>query len=251
MRPAVPLPTGIENSGVGDGFYRALRQRRARAVRAGVDSYAGSRAIRLDTGEQVDADVIVFATGWRQDLSFLDPDLRAAVERNGRFRLYRHVLPPGEPHLGFVGYASSIACPLTSEIAAHWLSQCFRGELALPGVGEMEREIDRVHGWAREVFPDRHEGFFIGPYIAHYADDLMRDMGLRTRRTRNVLVEYAGPFWAERYRDLTNERRRARTTRAAGSPSPPVPTASGSGSADTAGAGPRTRASPPSARRRS
>ncbi len=34
----------------------------------------------------------------------------------------------------------------------------------------------------------------------------MRDMGLPTRRAPGLVAEYLGPFWAERYRDLSRKR---------------------------------------------
>jgi hypothetical protein len=46
--------------------------------------------------------------------------------------------------------------------------------------------------------------------VAHYIDDLARDMGLRTARKRNPLAEYLAPFWPERYQEIAEERRRAR-----------------------------------------
>ena len=64
--------------------------------------------------------------------------------------------------------------------------------------------------WAAEVFPSRPEGYFIGPYIAHYVDDLMMDMGLERLRANNPLTEYFGRFLPRRYRDVHDERRRAR-----------------------------------------
>jgi len=210
MVPDEPLPHGLELSGVGSRCYRALRRHELRAERARVVRFSGPETVELDTGEQLAADVVVFATGWRQDVSFLDADLRRAVLRDGRFHLYRQVVPPEEPHLGFVGYASSTECPFTSEIAAHWLSGSFRGSLRLPPAAEMEREVARVARWIHETFPSRDEGFFIGQYVAHYADDLMRDMGLPTRRTRHLATEYFAPFWPERYRGLAAERRARR-----------------------------------------
>ena len=132
------------------------------------------------------------------------------VQKNGQFRLYRHILPPQQPALGFIGYASSTACQLTSEIAAHWLSQCFRGELALGSVAEMEHEISQVLQWAAEVFPARSQGYFIGPYLAHYLDDLLRDMDLLGQRTSNFFTEHFAPLWPDRYWDLGEQRRRAR-----------------------------------------
>ena len=210
--PDHPLPSGFENVGIGFEFYDVLRQGALVTKRARIAEFTGPTTILLDTGERVDADVVVLATGWRQRIDFLDAELRDDVQRGGRFRLYRHILPPRVPRLGFVGYASSIACQLTSEIAAHWLSQCFRGELQLPAVPEMEREIDRVHAWAAEVFPARAEGYFVGPFLGHYIDELMRDMGLETRRTRHVISEYFAPLWPSRYRDVGEARRRARLT---------------------------------------
>lgn len=214
--PESPLPTGIENIGVGDEFYEVLRRGRVVPKRARISSFAAPSVVELDTGERIDADVVIFATGWRQGVDFLDPALRSRVQKNGTFQLYRHILPPEEPHLGFIGYAASLACQLTSEVAAHWLSQVFRGELSLPSVAEMEHEISRVLAWASEVVPAFREGYFIGAYLAHYIDDLMRDMGLRTVRTSNPLTEYLGPLWPTRYRDIGEERRRARPTKFAG-----------------------------------
>jgi hypothetical protein len=210
--PDRPMPIGFENVGVGGEFYAALRRRRLQPKRAEISAFAGPSTITLDTGEDLEADVVIFATGWRQALPFLDEDLRNRIQRDGAFRLYRHILPPTEPHIGFVGYASSTACQLTSEIAAHWLSQCFRGELALPSPSEMEREISRVQRWLGEILPGRPEGYFIGPFVAHYVEDLLRDMGLPTARSRNPLKEYFAPLWADRYANVTAERRRARTS---------------------------------------
>jgi cation diffusion facilitator CzcD-associated flavoprotein CzcO len=210
LTPESRLPHGFEYLGVGGELYGVLSTGKLILKRAGISRFTDADEIELDTGETVKADVVVFATGYRLDLSFLDPELRNQVQKNGRLHLYRHILPPYQPRLGFVGYASSTACQLTSEVAAHWLSQCYRGELALPGAAEMEREISRVLRWVSEAFPGRGEGYYIGPFVAHYLDDLMGDMGLPRRRVGNFFAEYFAPFWPERYRNVGEERRRAR-----------------------------------------
>jgi dimethylaniline monooxygenase (N-oxide forming) len=208
--PDRPLPTGVENLGVVHDAYELVRAGRIQPVRGSLRRVVGARTVELESGERLDADVIIFATGWRQDVSFLDEDIRGHVLRGGRFRLYRMILPPEVPCLGFIGYNSSTACQLSSELGAHWLSQCFRGELSLPSVEEMNRDIDRFHRWAADAFPDRSSGYFLGPHLVAYLDQLMRDMGLSTRRTRRALVEYFGRVWPSRYRDVASERRRAR-----------------------------------------
>ena len=209
MVPEQPVTSGAENIGIGTRFYEALREGSARAKCAEIRSFSRMNTLQLKTGEEIEADLVIFATGWRQDLSLLDSGLREEIRREGKFHLYRHILPPGERRLGFVGYASAANSPLTSEIAAHWLSQCFLGELQLPDVVTMEQEIDRIHQWAQEVFPNRNEGYFVGGYVSSYVDELMQDMGLSTRRKESFFSEYFKPVYARRYKGLGEERRRA------------------------------------------
>jgi cation diffusion facilitator CzcD-associated flavoprotein CzcO len=212
--PDASLPAGFENIGVGGEFYEALSAGVLVLRRARVARVMSADTLYLDPSETVKADLVVFATGWRQGFAFLDDDLASQIRRNGRLWLYRHILPPRESHLGFIGYASSTACQLTSEVAAHWLSECFRGELTLPSVAEMEREIGRALDWASDVFPARSEGYFVGPYLSHYLDDLLRDMQLPCRRAGSLVAEYFAPLWPRRYRNLTEQRQRRRLERA-------------------------------------
>ena len=207
--PDTRLPRGLENLGTGSDFYDLYRGGKITAKRGRIRGF-NEAGIVLDNGDIVEADIVIFATGWNQAISFLSSELRSVVQTGDRFRLYRHILPPEEKRLGFVGYASSIICPLTSEVGAHWLSQNFRGELALPTAKAMKEEILQIERWAEEVMPARAQGYFIGAYAAHYIDDLLRDMGLRTKRTSNFLTEYFAPLWAERYATLSEERRARR-----------------------------------------
>jgi dimethylaniline monooxygenase (N-oxide forming) len=207
MVPDQPLPLGIENLGMAPEFYDLARQGRLDLRRDEIAAVGNGAELLLASGDRVAADVVIFATGWRQTLPFLAPELASAALQHGHFRLYRHILPPAEQRLGFVGYASSTACQLTSEISAHWLSQMFRGEQRLPAVDEMEAEIQRVRAWLAEVLPARPQGYFLGPFLTHHIDDLVTDMGVPTRRTGNVFSEYLGPFGPARYRNIVDQQR--------------------------------------------
>jgi hypothetical protein len=211
MVPDELLPAGLENLGIGQEAYDMARRGQLVARRDEISTFPGGTEVLLASGERIAADVVIFATGWRQSLPFLTPELRSAVLRDGHWQLYRHILPPTEPHLGFIGYASSTACQLTSEVCAHWLSRSFRGDLTLPATHEMEAEIDRVRGWLGDALPARAQGYFIGPYLAHHLDDLIADMDVPTRRTSNFITEYLGPVLPARYRGLAEERRLARS----------------------------------------
>ena len=210
MLPDQPLPLGVENLGMAPEFFALVRRGRVNTRRAEIAALGAGDEVLLSTGDTVRADVIIFATGWRQTFPFLAPQLQSAVIRDGHFHLYRHILPPTQQRLGFVGYASSTACQLSAEISAHWLSQAFRGEQTLPPVADMEAEIQRVSTWLADAFPARAQGYFIGPHLIHHIDELMADMGLPARRTNNLFTEYLGPFSPARYRDVGDQRRSRR-----------------------------------------
>ncbi|WP_196054604.1 flavin-containing monooxygenase [Nocardia aurantiaca] len=210
MVPDAPLPAGIESLGVSDEFFRMARRGRIALRRDSITAFPGGTTIELAGGDRLDADIVVFATGWRQELEFLAPELEKTVRGDGRFQLYRHILPPTLPRLGFIGYGSSDACQLSAEISAHWLSQHFLGELDLPGVDDMHSEIARVGAWLGEVMPARSEGYYLGPYLIHHIDELMSDMGLPVRRTDNFVSEYFDTLSPGRYADLTEERLQVR-----------------------------------------
>ena len=209
MVPEHKLPTGFESVGQVDDFFELLNDTRISAIRGGVKGFYET-GIELDDGTQVEADLVIMGTGWQRDLSFLSEELRAKVYKNGRFHLFRRILPPGQPRLAFVGFFPTLTCPLSSEVGAHWTAQFFSGNMTLPLAGEMDREIDRLENWAKERVPEAEDGVFTGPYIGHYVDDLMRDMGMPTRRTSNFLHEYLGTFLPSRYGALGQELKAAK-----------------------------------------
>lgn len=210
FKPAERLPAGLEKIGVGGDFYAAVNDGTAAAIYSSIERFTRD-GVELAEGRTLPADVVVFATGWKQDISFLGEELRGEIAGAGYFRLFRQILAPTVPNIGFVGYASSFACQLTAEIGAHWLSEHFHGTLRLPPLDEMNEEINRAHKWADEYLPNRGAEGFVGPYVCHYVDDLVSDIGLTTRRLDGFFAEYLTAFRASRFAGLGEERRRKRT----------------------------------------
>lgn len=205
-----PLPTELERVGVGAEFFTQLNSGKATATIGEIGKFHANHVELLD-GTKLPADLVIFATGWKQNTDFIDPELRnEIVDDSGRFHLYRQILPPTINNLGFVGYASSFAAQMTAEVGAHWLSQCFLKGVDLPSPAGMEQEIERVHKWAQEVMPSRREGYFVGAYMTNYINDLLDDMGIPLQRTSNFLQEFFGPCFGSRFASLTEERRAKR-----------------------------------------
>lgn len=104
----------------------------------------------------VEADIIVFATGYRVAFPFLDTSIIDPVDNE--VRLYRNVVAPHQPGLFFVGLLQPLGAimPL-AELQAKWIAELLTGGL-LPPVELMERRIDA--DWAavrrRYVSSPRH-----------------------------------------------------------------------------------------------
>ncbi|RIV18665.1 FAD-binding protein [Fibrisoma montanum] len=199
----------IANCSIGltsDNFYE-------RAARGEIELANGEIAhfvpdgVVLNTGRHIVADQVIFATGFRQTVPFFDELVRQRLrDQRGWFQLYRNVLPADVPNLSFVGYNPSLFTPFTSELAAHYSAQYFKGQLNLPGTVAMKREIGLHHDWLRQRAPHSSaSGTCIIPFSFHHADELMRDMGLPTRRTRNPITEFMAPFNPVMYKGLAQE----------------------------------------------
>ena len=64
----------------------------------------GQRFAMLKNGEKIPADVVLYGTGWQQEVPFLAPDMRASImAARGNFRLYRQILPIDVRNLAFTG----------------------------------------------------------------------------------------------------------------------------------------------------
>ena len=94
--------------------------------------------------------------------------------------IHERLLEGGVPPAGG-RHASSTACQLTAEFSAHWLSQHFRGELALPRIEEIQDELRRVQAWPTQTRPDRDEGNFVGPFSPHRRPDRPYSVGMTGR----------------------------------------------------------------------
>ncbi|MCA1673695.1 MAG: hypothetical protein LC799_16345, partial [Actinobacteria bacterium] len=207
LRPARPLPLYLAHAGVMPrGYARAVRRGLIDPKISAVQAYT-DKGLQLVTGEEVAADVIVFATGHQKVFPFLDSRVQVH-DPAGRLRLYRGIVPPGADRLGFVGFRQVFNNIMGVELTAHWLASYFQATLRnIPTEQQMQQAIDARLAWQEQVLPGSL-GYDFGPYDIHCADELLHDMGLPSRRAGNLLAEYLLPgAVAHRYTGLTTERR--------------------------------------------
>lgn len=211
--PDAPIErlVGCSLSLASNGFYDRVADGSLRTARGEVARFVDG-GVKLADGTRIDAELVVFGTGFRQEAPFL-PDWVQGRIRNadGDFRLHRNILPIDVPRLAFIGYNSSLYSQLTSEVGARWLAEHVHGRIALPSQHDMAGEIDARLAWMRaERAAGPASGTCLIPFNFHYINGLLRDMNARTWRTRNRLREALMPVDPSLYADLAEELRARR-----------------------------------------
>ena len=160
-----------------DGFFQMVREGKIKAVPGEIRSYHPGGML-LSGGERLEADVVVYGTGFLQILPFLSKEIRKKItDADGNYLLYRNILPTQVPGLAFVGYNTSFYCNLTSEMAALWLAEHLRGNIALPSPAARDEQILDNLNWRKQFRPNamfRNAGVY--PFHLTYLDWLMQDM---------------------------------------------------------------------------
>jgi cation diffusion facilitator CzcD-associated flavoprotein CzcO len=108
-------------------------------ARPNVAELRGDRALFAD-GSEERIDAIVYATGYRAALPYLDPEFFAPID--GNLPLYLRIFKPGAEDLAFIGFAEGVPSqPVFDELQAELVAMWLTGEWAPPKPAEMEREI--------------------------------------------------------------------------------------------------------------
>ncbi|GAB3027976.1 NAD(P)/FAD-dependent oxidoreductase [Niabella terrae] len=195
-----------------EGFYKKIHRGEIRAIQGEIDRFCG-RSVLLKDGQQLAPDMVIMGTGFRQTLPFLSEADQQKIRNNrGQFQLYRNILNPALPGIGFVGFNSSLFSTLTSEIAANWLATYVEGRIQLPSASEIRTELDVIDKWKSEKRPIATEfsGLCIAPFNFQHLDQLMRDMGLPVSSGRNPLYNFFKPINPSDYNKLLAANRSGR-----------------------------------------
>lgn len=178
---------------------------------ASIEEIIDGTTLRLDSGEELQADMIICATGFIKEFPFFSKKdaqimgLETTLNGDTKTNLYRQILPVGIPNIGFIGFTISVAYCLIAEVSSHWLSDYFLKRLLLPSEKEMMAEIERRHRFLDQIF--RTQKYQPVYYWIGLLDILLQDMGLALHRTSNWISEYFGIYRPDCLKGLHEERR--------------------------------------------
>lgn len=186
-----------------EGFYDLVHQQKIKAQQTEIARIDGKQLV-LTNGQTIHTDVLVCGTGFTQELPFLDDSYRKLiVGDNKRYHLFRNIVHPQVPQLGFVGFNSSLFTTLTSEVAANWLLRYMENKLQLPTAAAMQEDMAYMDLWRTQSRPIAAEfgGTCIAPFNYMHLDQLMTDMGLRVKTGRGPAA-YLKPINPADYHQL-------------------------------------------------
>lgn len=177
-------------------FFRLVKQGSIKAKQGNIRTVK-PKSVVLESGEELPADVILFGTGFRPNLSFLPSDLQAKKEEDGLW-LYRQMVHPDFPSMVFVNSNTTTFTNITTaSIQARWLAEMIAS--GLPAREEMEADIAEKKAWKRKTMPNagHARAYMMQTHQVHYYDELLHDMGASVHRKRGffkVLKEFFEPY---------------------------------------------------------
>jgi dimethylaniline monooxygenase (N-oxide forming) len=193
-------------------FFRLARGGGIELHRTEIDRFTAS-GLQLANGENLELDLVIFATGWKTDFGFIAEDVRARLDpREDGFYLYRHILKPGIPRLYFIGRAASISSILTYCLQARWLADLLAGKIELPAHEVMASNVDAMQEWKQWMPFSSSRSARLIAHTQHYHDELLTDLGENPLRKRGLfapLKELLFPYQPRDYAALfvTHEKR--------------------------------------------
>ncbi|WP_051367473.1 flavin-containing monooxygenase [Hamadaea tsunoensis] len=159
------------------------------APRPGI-SWVDGTTVTFTDGSCEDVDLIVWCTGYRVDLPFLDPALLGAGPET--LPLYRRVFHLDAPGLMFVGLMQSTGAALpVVEAQARLAAAHLAGTYALPTPAEQRADCAAQLAAARDRWGDRRPAMRID--FDAYIDLAARELAAGTRRA----ADHRGILWKD------------------------------------------------------
>lgn len=161
--------------------------------------------VALADGRVVPAQTVVLATGFQLVCPFLaERERKLLFDPSGTILLYRFLMNPDIPNMGFNGYNGVGICQLAAELGASWLVRHMEGKLLVPSREVMHAKIrDEIDLRVRLLAPSHGVGYYVTPFTIDYLDRIMGDLGLppadRHKRLFNWLFDPINP---KDYRDV-------------------------------------------------
>ncbi len=157
----------------------------------------------------VPSDIVVLSLGSKTpSFPYLPDTYRELLEReNDGVQLYRHLIHPRIPNLGFAGFNHGFLHIPSVEVGVVWLCALLDGYMHLPSVTQMEASIEHVRQWKRDhIHYEPSRSVAINTRYQQYLDILLKDLQLSPyRKGINLVAEVFMRYGSKDYRKVLSE----------------------------------------------
>ena len=189
-------------------YHNMIRRGYLDVINSEIKSFSSS-GILLKNGKIIDCDVVVLAIGCgNPGFDILPHEYRKLMIGNATgTQLYRHIIHPRIPNVGFVGFNHSFLHIPCAELGALWTLLSIEGVMKLPSVADMEATMSRVDAWKLEnIVYSPSQNYAVGPRFQQYLDTLCKDMNVSTyRKMPNIFAEVFMRYGPADYAGLSEE----------------------------------------------
>jgi dimethylaniline monooxygenase (N-oxide forming) len=186
-------------------FRDMLRAGEVEACKGAIASFT-ENGVALTDGSSVEADIIIFGTGFTKSYSYLgSQECEMLGRQSDGLHLYRNIFPIGLPNLCFIGAeVSTFNNILTQGLQALWLGKVLSGQMKLPPADAMAQDVDASRTWKESWMPKKGDrAAILQLHKMKYHDQLCIDMGVNhLRKGWNVFAEVFAPYSATDYSAL-------------------------------------------------
>ncbi|KAJ3307750.1 hypothetical protein HDU76_004400, partial [Blyttiomyces sp. JEL0837] len=179
LRPKRRLEADLRSASalLPDGFYQTIREGKIIPHVDTVVEEMTEDSVILGNGEKVNADLVIYATGFRSKFSWLPEVYRSKVVEDDGIHLYRHLIHPELPDMAFIGFAHGfLHLPLT-EISTLWLLAHLRGLKTLPSIEKQQTELTAVKHWKQSnAAYEPGRAMTVGTRFLQVLDEYCRDL---------------------------------------------------------------------------
>jgi len=199
-----------------ENYYPLVSEGKIFPYRSEIECFSQD-AVRLKNGTVLPCDIVILSTGYLTPaFPFLPDRYRALLEteKDGP-QLYRHMLHPRIPRLGFAGFNHGYMHVPSVEIGTQWLCAYLRGELELPSTEEMERSIEHIRAWKRaNIKFENARSCAVSTRFQQYIDILLKELEVSPyRKLPNPIAELFSRYEASDYQGVYEEYERSKAKR--------------------------------------
>eukprot|EP00164_Ancoracysta_twista_P011513 GFYU01017753.1.p1 GENE.GFYU01017753.1~~GFYU01017753.1.p1 ORF type:complete len:567 (-),score=184.44 GFYU01017753.1:318-2018(-) len=186
------------------GMPKLVKQKHIRPRCGEVASFTKDGLV-LNTGEEIKTDVLISATGTSDSYfpAWLPQSFLEKYMRPDGLYLYRHMMHPDLPNVGFVGYNHCFHHTVGCELGMMWLMAVMAGDLVLPSREDQLKSIEKEAKWKEKnhMFEvTRASG--VATRAFGYFDQMTHDLGTNARMKCNPMAESLMPYSTRDYEKL-------------------------------------------------